>query len=115
MNPAITTITTLNSHTHFFVLNNTNCYNAVARRKRRNHSPAFKAQVAVAALKGDTTLPNWRSNLIFIPTSSPTGRVNFWNARAHVFEETKTQGSTYLTRFTVQLNGASFLDYTLTS
>lgn len=28
----------------------------MARRKRRNHSPTFKAQVAVAALKGDQTL-----------------------------------------------------------
>ena len=26
------------------------------RRKRRNHSPDFKAKVAVAALKGDLTL-----------------------------------------------------------
>lgn len=50
----------------------------MARRKRRNHSPTFKAQVAVAALKGDKTLaelaqqfevhPNqvtdWKSQLI---------------------------------------------------
>jgi transposase len=28
----------------------------MARRKRRNHSPAFKAQVAIAAVKGDKTL-----------------------------------------------------------
>jgi transposase-like protein len=28
----------------------------MARRKRRNHAPAFKAQVALAALKGDKTL-----------------------------------------------------------
>ena len=26
------------------------------RRKRRNHSPAFKAKVALAALRGDRTL-----------------------------------------------------------
>ena len=26
------------------------------RRKRRNHSPTFKAKVALAALKGDKTL-----------------------------------------------------------
>lgn len=50
----------------------------MARRKRRNHSPTFKAQVAIAALKGDKTLaelaqqfevhPNqvtdWKSQLI---------------------------------------------------
>jgi transposase-like protein len=27
----------------------------MARRKRRNHSPTFKAQVALAAMKGDRT------------------------------------------------------------
>lgn len=27
------------------------------RRPRRNHSPAFKAKVALAALKGEATLP----------------------------------------------------------
>jgi transposase-like protein len=29
---------------------------SMARRKRRNHAPAFKAQVALAAMKGDRTL-----------------------------------------------------------
>jgi transposase-like protein len=28
----------------------------MSRRPRRNHSPAFKAKVALAALKGDATL-----------------------------------------------------------
>ena len=28
----------------------------MTRRTRRNHTPAFKAQVALAALKGDKTL-----------------------------------------------------------
>ncbi len=28
----------------------------MARRPRRNHSPAFKAKVALAALKGDKTM-----------------------------------------------------------
>ncbi|MCJ8335177.1 MAG: transposase, partial [Epibacterium sp.] len=28
----------------------------MARRPRRNHSPAFKATVALAALKGDKTM-----------------------------------------------------------
>jgi len=50
----------------------------MARRPRRNHSPAFKAKVALAAVKGDKTLaelaqqfdlhPNqitqWRSQLL---------------------------------------------------
>jgi len=28
----------------------------MTRRKKRNHSPTFKGQVAIAALKGDRTL-----------------------------------------------------------
>lgn len=28
----------------------------MTRRKRRNHSPEFKAKVAIAALRGDKTL-----------------------------------------------------------
>jgi transposase-like protein len=28
----------------------------VARRSRRNHSPAFKAKAAIAAIKGDQTV-----------------------------------------------------------
>ena len=31
----------------------------MASRPRRNHAPAFKAQVALAALKGDKTLAEW--------------------------------------------------------
>ena len=32
------------------------------RRKRRNHSPAFKAKVALAAMKGDQTLAQLASD-----------------------------------------------------
>jgi transposase len=35
----------------------------MARRKRRNHSAAFKAQVAIAALKSDKTLDDMPSEL----------------------------------------------------
>ena len=28
----------------------------MTKRKRRNHTPAFKAKVAIAAIKGDRTL-----------------------------------------------------------
>ena len=31
----------------------------MSRRKRRNHSTAFKAKVALAAVKGDHTLAEW--------------------------------------------------------
>jgi len=52
----------------------------MTRRKRRNHSPAFKAKIALAAVKGDHTLaelaeqfdihPNQRSGPT--PLNSPT-------------------------------------------
>ena len=34
----------------------------MAKRPRRNHSPSFKAKVALAAIKGDKTL-RWRVGL----------------------------------------------------
>ena len=43
------------------------------RRPRRNHSPAFKAKVALAAIKGDERWPNWRSISMFTPTRSRHG------------------------------------------
>ena len=36
----------------------------MTRRPRRNHTPTFKAKVALAAVKGDRTL---RANLSIIP------------------------------------------------
>ena len=37
----------------------------MSKRPRRNHSPAFTAKVALAAVKGETTLawPSWRSSM----------------------------------------------------
>lgn len=37
------------------------------RRVRRNYSPTFKAKVALAAIKGEKTLADWRSS----STSTP--------------------------------------------
>ena len=39
----------------------------MSRRARRNHTPAFKAKVALAAIKGDRTL----LSLLSISTSTP--------------------------------------------
>jgi transposase-like protein len=38
----------------------------MTKRSRRNHSPAFKAKVALAALKGKRPWLNWRNNMTFI-------------------------------------------------
>lgn len=45
---------------------------SMTRRKRRNHSPTFKAQVAVAALKGDKTLAELaqQCRILRLPRSS---------------------------------------------
>ena len=57
----------------------------MSRRPRRNHTPAFKSKVALAAVKGDR---NWRS----LPSSSkstlirlPRGRRSLESGAADVF------------------------------
>ena len=49
------------------------------RRPRRNHTPAFKAKVALAAVKGDRTLPQLAEHFDVHPnqvTASPTAGRN---------------------------------------
>ena len=46
----------------------------MGKRTRRNHTPAFKAKVAVAALKGEKTLGELRSSSTFTSTRSRNGR-----------------------------------------
>jgi hypothetical protein len=58
------------------------------RRPRRNHTPAFKAKVAIAAIQGDRTLAHLRSSSTSIPTRSRPGKRSskperpiFWSRR----------------------------------
>ena len=37
----------------------------MSKRRRRNHTPAFKARVALAAIKGDRTLAQLPEQLMF--------------------------------------------------
>ena len=46
----------------------------MTRRKRRNHSPEFKAKVAMAAIKGDRTLAEMAQQFDVHPNQIPTGR-----------------------------------------
>ena len=46
------------------------------RRPRRNHTPAFKAKVALAAIKGDRTLAQLASSLMSTPIRSHRGRLS---------------------------------------
>ena len=40
----------------------------MTKRARRNHTPTFKAKVALAAIKGEKRWPNWRSSSTCIRT-----------------------------------------------
>ena len=42
----------------------------MSRRPRRNHTPAFKAKVALAAIKGDERWLSWHSSSTFTPIRS---------------------------------------------
>jgi transposase-like protein len=46
----------------------------MSRRARRNHTPAFKAKVVLAAFKGDSTLANLARHFDVHPTRSPHGK-----------------------------------------
>jgi hypothetical protein len=48
----------------------------MSRRPRRNHTPAFKAKVAIAAIKGDRTLVQLAAQLTSIPIRYRPGRIN---------------------------------------
>ena len=45
----------------------------MSKRPRRNHSAAFKAKVALAAVKGDKTVAEIAQQYEVHPTRSPTG------------------------------------------
>ena len=54
----------------------------MTKRARRNHTSAFKAKLALAAIKGEKTRwPNWRSNSMSIRTRSRSGAVSFSTGR----------------------------------
>ena len=48
------------------------------KRTRRNHGATFKAQVALAAVKGDKTLAELAEQFSVHPPRSPNGSSNYW-------------------------------------
>ena len=63
----------------------------MTRRKRRNHSPVFKAQVAIAGLKGDKTLAELAQQLDIHPNQIADWKTQLMERSAQVFGDTATQ------------------------
>ncbi len=57
----------------------------MARRPRRNHSPAFKAKVAVAAIKGEKTLIELAQDFDVHPNQITTWKARLLDGAAGVF------------------------------
>ena len=57
----------------------------MTRRTRRNHCPAFKAKVALAALKGDKTLAELAQQYDVHPNQITSWKAQLVNAAAGVF------------------------------
>ena len=55
------------------------------RRPRRNHTPAFKAKVAIAALKGDRTLAQLAEQFDVHPNQITIWKAQLENGAADVF------------------------------
>ena len=57
----------------------------MTKRKRRNHSPAFKAKVALAAVKGEKTLADLAQQFDVHPNQITTWRGQLMEGAAGVF------------------------------
>ena len=57
----------------------------MSRRPRRNHSPAFKAKVALAAVKGDRTLAQLAEQFDVHPNQITTWKAQLESGAAEVF------------------------------
>ncbi len=57
----------------------------MSRRPRRNHSPAFKAKVALAAIKGDRTVTQLAEQFDVHPNQVTTWKAQLESGAAEVF------------------------------
>ena len=58
----------------------------MSKRSRRNHTPAFRAKVAIAALKGDKTLSELATQFDVHPTQITQWKAQLQSRAAEVFE-----------------------------
>ena len=64
----------------------------MSKRTRRNHAPAFKAKVALAALKGEKTLAVWAQHFDVHPNQITTWKAQLVEGAAEVFGSEPTAG-----------------------
>lgn len=64
---------------------------SMARMKRRNHSPTFKAQVALAAMKGDRTLAELAQQYDIHPNQITDWKAQLLERAAQVFDGPKPE------------------------
>ena len=62
----------------------------MSRRPRRNHAPAFKAKVALAAIKGDRTLAELAEQFDVHPNQITTWKAQLENGAADIFSPNGT-------------------------
>ena len=60
----------------------------MTRRKRRNHSPEFKAKVAIAAIKGDKTLAEMAQQFDVHPNQITDWKTQLMERSSAVFGDT---------------------------
>ena len=65
----------------------------MTRRKRRNHSPAFKAKVAMAAVRGDKTLAEIAQQYDVHPNQIQDWKKRLMSEAEHVFDNGSAHGS----------------------
>jgi transposase-like protein len=58
----------------------------MSRRSRRNHTPAFRAKVALAAIRGDKTLSELATQFDVHPTQITQWKAQLLERAASVFE-----------------------------
>ena len=66
----------------------------MTRRTRRNHSPAFKAKVAFAAIKGDKTLAELAQQYDVHPNQITSWKAQLVNAAAGLFSSGSAKEAT---------------------
>jgi transposase len=66
----------------------------MTRRPRRNHTPAFKAKVALAAVKGERTLAELAQRYDVHPNQITTWKAQLLDGAAGVFGSEKAEPTT---------------------